>query len=314
TDREDPSLPESAYSWKVLLHHGTHIHEHTAATGSQASFVPATDHDADSYYEVRLTVTDSGGLTHTTSVDVRPETSGFTLASSPAGAPVDYIGAQSGAAPFTREAAVGYRVSVSAAESFVRDGVTYRFAGWSDGGARQHEVTIPASDSTLTANYTPEGIETLAFRPEADTWVDATRPTTSFGSSSQMDVDASPLSKSFLRFRIAGLAGRRVRNVRLQMYQRDASKLGGRVFAMSSTSWLESMTWNTQPTIDGAQLAAFGAVQAGNYYEVSLGSGAVTGDGPVSLGLDSTSTDGSIWGTRSYAQPPQLLVEVEISP
>jgi hypothetical protein len=196
----------------------------------------------------------------------------------------------------------------------VRDGVTYRFAGWSDGGARQHEVTIPASDSTLTANYTPEGIETLAFRPEADTWVDPTRPTTSFGSSSQMDVDAGPLSKSFLRFRIAGLAGRRVRNVRLQMYQRDASKLGGRVFAMSSTSWLESMTWNTQPTIDGAQLAAFGAVQAGNYYEVSLGSGAVTGDGPVSLGLDSTSTDGSICGTRSYAQPPQLLVEVEISP
>jgi hypothetical protein len=269
TDREDPSLPESAYSWKVLLHHGSHIHEHTAATGSQASFVPATDHDADSYYEVRLTVTDSGGLTHTTSVDIRPETSGFTLASSPAGAPVDYIGAQSGAAPFTREAAVGYRVSVSAEESFVRDGVTYRFAGWSDGGARQHEVTIPVSDSTLTANYTPEGIE---------------------------------------------LAGRRVRNVRLQMYQRDASKLGGRVFAMSSTSWLESMTWNTQPTIDGAQLAAFGAVQAGNYYEVSLGSGAVTGDGRVSLGLDSTSTDGSSWGTRSYAQPPQLLVEVEISP
>ncbi len=135
------------------------------------------DHDADSYYEIRLTVTDSGGLKHTSSVDIRPETSNFTLASSPAGAPLDYIGAQSGAAPFTREAAVGYRTTVAAAESFVRDGVTYRFASWSDGGARQHEVTIPVADTTLTANYTAAGtggtVNTVAFTPEADTWVDS---------------------------------------------------------------------------------------------------------------------------------------------
>ena len=184
TDPEDGSLPESAYSWQVLLHHGSHLHEHTTATGSQVSFVTAIDHDADSYYEIRLTVTDSGGLKHTSSVDVRPQTSKLTLASSPAGAPLDYIGAQSGAAPFTRTAAVGYRATIAAAETFVKDGVTYRFAAWSDGGARQHEVTVPASDSTLTASYTRDtGVETLNFAPEADTWVDASRPTTSFGTS-----------------------------------------------------------------------------------------------------------------------------------
>lgn len=44
---------------------------------------------ADSYYEIRLTVTDTGGLEHTTAVDVRPRTSELTLASSPAGAPLE---------------------------------------------------------------------------------------------------------------------------------------------------------------------------------------------------------------------------------
>jgi PKD repeat protein len=311
SDREDPTLPESAYAWRVLLHHGSHVHEHSSATGSQASFVPATDHDADSYYEVRLTVTDSGGLSHTTTADVRPQTSRLTLASSPAGAPVDYVGAQSGPAPFTRIAAVGYRATISAAESFVRDGVTYGFSSWSDGGARQHEVTVGAADSTLTATYVPAGTQTLTFTPEADTWVDATRPSTSFGTSSRMDVDTSPLSQSFVRFRVAGIDGRAVLGARLRLYQRDASRTGGRVFAMSSNTWLESMTWNTRPAIDGAQLAAFGAVTAGNYYEVDLGARALTGDGPLSLGLDSTSSDGASWGTRSYTEPPQLIVEVQ---
>ena len=315
TDPEDGQLPESAYSWQVLLHHGSHLHEHTNLTGSQASFVTAIDHDADSYYEIRLTVTDSGGLKHTSSVDVRPQTSKLTLASSPAGAPIDYIGAQTATAPFTRDAAVGYRATIAAAETFVKDGVTYRFSAWSDGGARQHEVTVPATDSTLTASYTPDtGVETLKFTPEADTWVDATRPTTSFGTSSQFEVDTSPQSQSFVRFRVAGIAGRQVRAVRLRMYQRDASRTGGRVFSMSSNSWLESMTWNNRPAIDGAQLAEFGAVTAGNWYEVPLAPGAVSADGLVSFGLDSASSDGSTWGSRTYTNKPELQVDVGGAP
>ncbi len=315
TDPEDGTLPQSAYTWQVLLHHGSHLHEHTNLTGSEGSFVPAIDHDADSYYEIRLTVTDSGGLKHTSSVDVRPQTSKVTLASSPAGAPLDYIGAQSGPAPFTRDAAIGYRATIAAAETFVKDGVTYRFSAWSDGGARQHEITVPSSDSTVNANYVPDtGTETLKFIPEADTWVDATRPTTSFGTSSQFEVDTSPQSQSYIRFRVAGIAGRQVRAARLRMYQRDASRTGGRVFAMSSNSWLESMTWNTRPAIDGAKLAEFGAVSAGNWYEVPLAPGAVSADGLISFGLDSSSSDGATWGSRSYTNKPELQVDVGGAP
>jgi len=126
-----------------------------------------------------------------------------------------------------------------------------------------------------------------------------------------MRADTSPTSHSFLRFRVAGVAGRRVTGARLRLYQRNASRTGGRVFAMSSKTWLESMTWNTRPAIDGAQLAVFGAVQPETWYEVAIPSGAIAGDGVVALAIDSTSSDGSTWGTREYSQKPQLLVGVE---
>ena len=120
TDPEDGALPESAYAWKVLLHHGSHIHEHTTATGSPVQLRARHRPRRRLLLRDPLTVTDSGGLKHTSSVDVRPQTSKLTLASSPAGAPVDYIGAQSGPAPFTRDAAVGYRATIAAADELRR--------------------------------------------------------------------------------------------------------------------------------------------------------------------------------------------------
>lgn len=174
-------------------------------------------------------------------------------------------------------------------------------AVWLAAGIISFSLVAPAGAATTT----------LPFGPEADTWVDASQPTLSFGTSSQMRVDTSPQSQAYLRFKVAGLAGRSVRRVRLRLFQRDASNVGGRVFKMSSNSWAESTTWNTRPAIDGPLLATFGAVQAGSYYEVDLGPGAVSADGAVSFGMDSTSGDGSTWGTRNFTSPPQLLVDVE---
>ncbi len=36
-----------------------------------------------------------------------------------------------------------------------------------------------------------------------------------------------------------------------------------------------------------------------------------TRDGVVSFAIDSTTSDGSTWGTREYTQKPQLLIDVE---
>ena len=313
SDAEDGTLPESAFEWQVRLHHGSHMHAFATLTGRSASFTTATDHDADSYYEIQLKVTDSGGLTTTKTADVRPETVQLTLESSPGGAPLSYDGQPDATAPITRTAAIGYKPSISAADSFVSGGITRTFGTWSDGGARTHQITIPAVNTTITANYGSSAVatDTLRFTPEADTWIDSSLPTTSYGTSSRLTADNSPVSQSLIRFPVSAVAGRKIVSVKLRLYQVDSSPVGGRVHGITSNSWTESTTWNSRPAIDGPVAASFGAVAAGNWYSLDLGPGFVTGDGPRSLAIESPHNDGSRWASRQSATPPELLVEVE---
>jgi glucose/arabinose dehydrogenase len=153
TDPEEGALPDSAFNWTVRLHHGNHVHPVSRFEATKTpSFVALDDHDADSFYEVTLRVTDSDGLQGARTITLRPETVDLTLESVPPGAPLSY-GGIAGVGPMVRTAAVGYRTTISAAESFLADGREWIFERWSDGGARLHDVTVPAGASTLTAHY-----------------------------------------------------------------------------------------------------------------------------------------------------------------
>jgi glucose/arabinose dehydrogenase/PKD repeat protein len=153
TDPDDGAPPDSAFQWTVRLHHGDHVHPLTRFEATKTpSFVARDDHDADSYYEVMLRVTDSHGLQGTRTITLHPETVDLTLESVPPGAPLSYSGI-AGVGPMVRTAAIGYRTTISAAESFLAGGREWIFEGWSDGGARLHDVTVPASAATITAHY-----------------------------------------------------------------------------------------------------------------------------------------------------------------
>jgi hypothetical protein len=60
-------------------------------------------------------------------------------------------------APFTRAVPVGSTVTVSAPATVKNRLGTFAFASWSDGGARSHEIVVPATGPTLTARYVPSG-------------------------------------------------------------------------------------------------------------------------------------------------------------
>lgn len=152
--------------------------------------------------------------------------------------------------------------------------------------------------------------DTFVFRPTADTYVNASAPSTSAGASSSLYTDASPVQQTLLRWDVAGISGRTVRNVRLRMYHTDSSAPGARVSSISPTSWDESVTWLTRPAIDGPEAASFGALTSNRWYEVSLGP-IVAGDGSVSLAIDSPHRDGSRWSSRESVRPPKLLVDVD---
>lgn len=153
TDTEDGQLPASAFRWTVRLHHGGHVHLVNTFTGMVSpSFNALTDHDADSFYNVELQVTDSHGLSGSHTIELRPETVALALTSAPPGAPLSYSGIQ-GVGPMFRTAAIGYRTTISAADRFLSGGRDWVFDRWSDGGARVHDVTVPASATTFTAVY-----------------------------------------------------------------------------------------------------------------------------------------------------------------
>lgn len=152
TDAEDGELDGSRLTWRVLLHHKQHVHPFTSLSGATAVLQTTADHDADSYLEIRLTATDSRGLEATATRQLRPEHVRLELTSELAGAPVTYASERL-ATPHARDAAIGFETSVSAAATVERDGRTYDFVGWSDGGARAHQLTVPDSPLTLDAEY-----------------------------------------------------------------------------------------------------------------------------------------------------------------
>ncbi|GAA3727769.1 PQQ-dependent sugar dehydrogenase [Plantactinospora mayteni] len=157
TDAEDGTLPDSAYQWSLVIQHcpsDCHAHEITRRSGRTGSF-NAPDHEYPSHLELRLTVTDSGGLTSSTSLPLHPKTVDITLASSPPGLALSAF-FEVVPAPFTRTVIAGSSLAITAISPQEVDGRVYEFESWSDGGAQVHNITAPADPTTYTATFAPE--------------------------------------------------------------------------------------------------------------------------------------------------------------
>lgn len=156
TDAEDGALPASVFSWAIDFHHGTHVHPGVTVNGTKTtSFqIPSSGHefDATTYYEIRLTVTDSSGLQGTKSTNIYPERVNLTFDTSPSGLNliVDGIPIPT---PFTRDTLINYQYAISAPNQ-TQGNTSYTFNSWSDGGAQSHTVVAPAIPQTFVASYT----------------------------------------------------------------------------------------------------------------------------------------------------------------
>ncbi|HET6754584.1 MAG TPA: PQQ-dependent sugar dehydrogenase [Jiangellaceae bacterium] len=155
TDAQDGTLPSSRLSWSVVLNHcPSNCHTHTVQgfTGVASGTFPAPDHEYPSSLSLVLTATDSAGASASTSLRLDPQTVNLTFTTTPSGLQLS-VGAQAVTAPTTRTVIVGSSNSVSAPSPQALDGVSYAFRSWSDGGARIHNVTAPATATTYTATF-----------------------------------------------------------------------------------------------------------------------------------------------------------------
>jgi chitodextrinase len=154
TDPEQGTLPASAFTWDVILHHcpsSCHTHPVQTFTGVKSGFFPAPDHEYPSHLELRLTVTDSGGLTDTKTLQLDPRTVDLSFDSVPSGLQLT-VGSASSPTPFTRTVIEGSNNSISAPTPQSMGGTNYGWVSWSDGGAQSHNV-VANSANTYTAAY-----------------------------------------------------------------------------------------------------------------------------------------------------------------
>jgi Zn-dependent metalloprotease len=160
---------------------------------------------------------------------------------------------------------------------------------------------------TPTATATSKGGGTFTFSPLADAYVNAGSPTSNYGSSTALRMDASPDLHSYLRFNVQGLSGP-VTRATLRVYANSASSLGCTVHSVSDNTWSEStINYNNAPAA-GGPLRSSGAFGAAVWIEIDL-TPYITGNGTYNLALlTSSSTAVSFASREAGTNGPQLII------
>jgi glucose/arabinose dehydrogenase len=157
TDPQDGSLSNSALSWEVIKHHDTHVHPFLPPTSGND--IPIVGPDPEdfaatntTYLEVRLTATDSKGLSATVVRNLYPTKVPITFATSPTGLKLTVNGTTF-TGPTTVTSWANYVLNANAASQTDTNGQAWSFSSWSDGGTAAHAITTGTSPATYTATF-----------------------------------------------------------------------------------------------------------------------------------------------------------------
>jgi parallel beta-helix repeat protein len=154
---------------------------------------------------------------------------------------------------------------------------------------------------------TPSAACSITFAPIADSWVDASQPTTNFGTSTQIRVDGSPVLVSYLKFDVQ-VAGS-VSQARLRIFANSSHSVGFSARSVADTSWGETTITYANAPAYGSVVASSGPFAAGTWVEVDVTS-LVTANGQLSIALTTTSSTAmSLASRQSGPNAPQLIIE-----
>jgi acid phosphatase type 7 len=163
-----------------------------------------------------------------------------------------------------------------------------------------------AASPSAAASATAGTPGTVILVPVADSYVDASNPTTNYGTSTQIRVDGSPVVRSYLRFNVSGLTGPATSAV-LRVYANSAQATGYTAYSVADTTWGETTITDANAPAFGGSLGTSGAITAGTWTSVDVTS-AIAGNGLVSFGLSTTNATALSMSSRTGANPPQLVV------
>lgn len=154
----DPESGPVDLIWSVTYHRGPSAQLVLGPfSGAGGSFTVPTVGEpvTGAFYRVHLTVRDGAGLvSQAVTRDITPRTANLSVTTTPAGLTVKLNG-QEQATPVTLPGVVGAQWELGAISPQSLNGQSYVFAGWSDGGAATHPITVPASGASFTATFAP---------------------------------------------------------------------------------------------------------------------------------------------------------------
>lgn len=192
---------------------------------------------------------------------------------------------------------------------------TYRYQVQAvDAAGNASGLSTAATVTTPSGGGGGGGGTELTFTATDDATLDQTASTTNAGSSTRLSADASPVQDFLVRFAVTGTASCPVQRAALRMTvgtsANNDSVHGGEVYATDGSTWSQgSVTWANSPARSGAALASLPAVTLGQTVEVDV-TRLVTGDGPLSLRVGSTSGDAAAYYSRegSTTSAPRLVI------
>lgn len=159
TDAEDGMIPGADLRWEIRLNHDAHDHAlANGVLGTTGSFTvpPAIETSTNVWVTLYLTATDAAGTSTTVTARVDPRIVTITLDTKPAKLDVTLEGNFEDA-PFAFQSVSGVDREIGAPQQQTAAGITYNFASWSDGLARNEIRATPNNDVTWTASYTGGG-------------------------------------------------------------------------------------------------------------------------------------------------------------
>ncbi len=176
-------------------------------------------------------------------------------------------------------------------------------------------TATPTSAATATPTNTPAMpvVPSVTFVPIADSYVSSSNPTVNYGTSTQIRIDGSPITNSYLRFSVSGLSGT-VTSATLRIYANSSLSAGYEVHRVADNTWGETTINYSNAPAFGGTVNTSGAVTTGSWNSVDVTS-YVAGNGTFSFGLMTTSSTALSMASReSGANAPQLVIQLSSAP
>jgi glucose/arabinose dehydrogenase len=180
-DPEDGELAAADVDWSITMEHcpafpSCHSHPMLEAPGVLEGSVSTIDHELPSFILLRITATDSRGLTATKTQRAEPADLNVTFGTVPGGLRYSVNGRER-TAGITQQMIAGAQVQVSTPWRQYRNGLLWQFKRWPVvSRPRSHTFTLPRRDAytyqatfvrvrrTLTVTTSPAGLRYSALR------------------------------------------------------------------------------------------------------------------------------------------------------